>query len=224
MNLLKLALSLLLLNFTLSELAFARRGDREGFNFGSGLRLLDTNDRSLSANENQKSSNTATSGYAVTPYFGYVLFDTFNVGLAGLFESSSADSRELTQDNRRVERTSETALKAGSLFGRFLFAKFFYFEGGIGVYNQKTNVKNEYTSETSKGSFEGEHDEYSTDGVGLGYNVGAGLELSITNGFFFTTNYMVRSFQLRDGGESIGKKRARMERRELNFGLCHYVN
>lgn len=216
---------IILLSLSISGTSYAKRDKRNGFNFGVSLRLLDTEDKSLAGNETVKNSEIQTEVQSVRPYFGVVIFDAFNVGLSGLFENQKTQEQLVsTEDERSISRTSQSILKSYNLFSRFMFAKFMYFEGGFGLYDRTTKVENEFTSDKGDGIFVGEREEYRVRGVGFGYHLGGGLEIPVTNGFYFTANYLVRTFQLRDQSkDTIGKKRARVQKRELTFGLSHYV-
>jgi len=216
--------SLLFLGFAPN--ALAKKDQREGLNFGLGLHFSNGDDKSLAGDETTKDSHKKSAVQSVSPYLGYVFFDTINLGINGLFEQASAEETQTTKaDNRKNKRTSDSTLKSGGLFLRFLFAKFMYFEGGMGIYDRRLHVQNEYTSDGGDGIFTGQREEYTVHGIGPGYHLGAGIEVAVINGFYFTTNYLVRSFTLRDKSSgSIGKKRARVEQRELTFGLAHYVD
>jgi hypothetical protein len=209
-----------------STAAYAKRDKRDGLNFGLNLRMVSDDDKSLAGDETNKNSHTETNATSVSPYIGLVFLDYFNMGLSGMFEQSSSHERTTSQkDDSKIDRTSESTLKGLSIFARFLFGKFMYFEGGFGVYDRRMNVQNQYTTEDGDGIFTGKREEYSVHGLGPGYHLGAGIEIAVINGFYFTSSYMHRGFTLRDrSSDSLGKKRAKVEQRELAFGIAHYVD
>jgi hypothetical protein len=220
-----LILGILVGAFTAPE-AHARRSDREGFNFGVGIRAVGQSDdqKGLDGSANSRSKSQSQ---AVHPRVGFAFAEHFNVGLSGYFETLDNEQSFVSQDgNQQIDRQSSTTIKGGSLFGRFMFAKFMHFEAGFGLYDRRTMVKDTYTNKNSDGGFEGTEDAKSTRGVGPGYHVGLGLEVPITNGFFFSSDFVLRAAQIRDykEGGDIGKKRSRIEGREVVFGISHYID
>lgn len=202
--------------------ASARRSDREGFNFGTTVRLMDADDRSEAGAQTTNTTRTQSSGQAFSPYLGYS-FGEINIGLVGNVENSNQTIDERSTTNQQVIRRSETNTKALSLFGRFNFGKVMFLEAGFGLYNQTNDVHTEYKIAGDGGSFSGKSENYKLEGTGPGYHVGGGLELPIDNGFFFTGSYLVRSFSLRDQTKSeFGDKIGSQQKRELSFGLSYY--
>jgi len=210
----------------ISTNAEARRSKREGLNFGTSVRVVSDSDSNFAGDESRKDRHVEGNTQAVNPHVGYVFGDYLNLGLAMTFENSELKETEKNVDTGVTSsRTKDTSLKGGSIFARFLFAKVMFFEAGFGLYDRRTSVNNEDTSGTSSGSFNGTREVYQERGVGPGYHAGAGIEIPVTNGFYFTSAYMTRIFQLRDyeGKDDLGSKRARIQRREISFGLSHYV-
>jgi len=209
-----------------SSIAEAKRNPRDGVNFGIGLRLFDAaNQTNGQGDENDSQKNSETT--AIHPYLGIVLGDHFNLGISGMFEEqSSKDSFTSKDGDQEIERTSNATMKAGNIFLRFMFAKYMYFEAGIGLYDQRIKITDEYRDLDASGNFTGERAQNDSHGAGPGYHLGGGVEIHITNGFFVTANYLYRAIQLRDydSDSEIGRKRSRIEKRELTFGLAHYVN
>lgn len=214
------------LSLALAGPAFGKRDRREGFNFGLGLRAIGSH--ADTTGRDGENDQIKTGGVqSVTPYFGYVVAERFNIGISGIFENEETHERFKNKaGNQEVRREATSSLKGGGLFTRFLFAQMMFFEGGVGIYDRRQKFVDEYYSRDKEGQFTGERDEYTLRGIGPGYHLGVGLEVAFTNGFYFTTNYTYRAVQLRDykGSDGIGKKRARLEKRELNFGLAHYLN
>lgn len=212
---------------SLASPAYARRGERNGFTFGLSMRALDNRDSSLAGDDAYSSKDKQSSVDAVNPHMGWAFSDTFNIGLMGTFESSSLEERDVSADGgQEVRRTQESTLKGGGLYLRFLFAKYMYFEGGFGIYDRRISVDNQYVIPGDGDSFVGRRETYSIRGVGPGYQLGFGIEVPVTNGFYFTSAYIARILQLRDynGDGDVGGKRARIQQREVAFGLSHYVN
>ncbi len=196
---------------------------REGFNFGTGLRLVGTQDSTFAANNSEKNSQNETSGQAVTPYAAYA-FQYFNLGMSFYQEKVSQTISETSTDGQQqIKRSSSIDTRGASLFGRLQFGKVMYLELGGGYYTNKVAVDNEVKNLTG-GSFQGSANSYSLNTAGLGAHYGAGLELPIVNGFYFTGSYIVRIMQLRDmsGGSELGSKKSSSEKHELGFGLAYY--
>lgn len=203
--------------------AYARRSDREGLNFGTSVRLMDSDNRSDSPSAADPATRTQTAGQAFSPYVGYS-FGELNFGLAGMIENRHDTSSESTAStNQQVTRDLQTSTKALSLFARFNFGKVMFMEIGAGAYSQATDVHNEYKLVSDGGQFTGKSEDYKVAGMGPGYNIGGGLELPISNGFYFTGAYMVRSYNLRDTTKSeYGSKIGTQQKRELTFGMAYY--
>lgn len=202
--------------------AFARRSDREGLNFGTNVRLMDADERTESTGNSEKTTRTQSSGQAFSPYLGYS-FGEINLGLAGNIESRKETIDERTSANQQIIRNAQTNTKALSLFGRFNFGKVMFMEAGFGVYNQVTDVHTEYKLAGESGSFSGKSEDDKIEGIGPGYHVGGGIELAISNGFYFTGAYTVRAFSLRDQTKSeFGDRLGSQQKRELSFGIAYY--
>jgi len=207
----------------LSTAAFAKKDKRDGFNFGTGIRLIGANDKINPTESSENTTVTKTSGQAFTPYVGYS-FGALNLGLAGYIESSTQEVNEKNKDGTvEIKRSTESSTKGISIFGRFLFGKVMFFEVGGGYYAQNLSMDNEYKTNTANG-FEGTSDSYSLNTSGLGTHFGGGLEIPIDDGFYFTGAYILRILQLRDmnSGSEFGTKHSVQEKRELTFGLAHY--
>jgi len=217
---------ILMATLGISSIAEAKRNPRDGINFGVGLRMFDIVNRTNGQGD-EKDSQKNSETTAVHPYVGIVLGDHFNLGISGMFEEqSNKDSFTSKDRDQEIERTSSSTMKSGNLFLRFMFAKYMYFEAGFGLYDQKVKVTDEYKQLDASGNFTGERTEYNSHGAGPGYHLGGGVEMHITNGFFVTANYLYRAIQLRDydSNDEIGRKRSRLEKRELTFGIAHYVH
>lgn len=205
--------------------AYARRSDREGVNFGTSVRLMDSDNRSNAPSASDPSTRSQSTGQAFSPYAGYS-FGELNFGLAGLIENRHDVNHESTAStNQEVTRDAQTVTKALSLFARFNFGKVMFMEIGGGAYSETTDVHNEYRLAGDSGNFTGKSDDYKLAGIGPGYHVGGGMELAITNGFYFTGAYMVRSYSLRDTTKSeYGSLIGTQQKRELSFGISYYNN
>ena len=203
--------------------AMARSTGRQGLNFGTSVKLMD-GDNSTNANSStDKNSHTKTSGQSFSPYMAYS-FSEINLGAVCTVEQSGEEYNETsTTNNQQIYRKTNAATKSFSLFGRFNFGKVMFMEAGFGVYNQVVDVHTENRIVGNGGQFTGQNEDYTIQGMGPGYHVGGGLELPISNGFYFTSAYLVRSFQLRDQSKSdIGEKMANQQKRELTFGIAYY--
>jgi hypothetical protein len=207
--------------------AQARRASREGLNFGTTVRLLDNDERTIAGLGSDKNTKMESSSQAVNPYIAYA-FESLNIGLMASVESKASRLEEQSEDgSEKTTRTTDVDGKGGSLFARFLFGNVFFFVGGVGLYQekQKVSIETKRSVDGSEGEFTGDLDEYQVEGIGPGYHVGGGLELPMGAGFFFSTAYQVRTVQLRDhaGGSELGRKRSQQQKREVLFGISHYT-
>ncbi len=202
--------------------AFARKANtRSGVNFGTSVRVMDTDERT--AERNGKSSSSSA---AVNPFVGYA-WDDFNLGLALASENKETESREDAADGlSTTHRKQMLTSKGASIFLRYLFGNVFFFEVAGGAYQERLEVESETTHPESDTTFTGEKDKYAVNGVGPGYHVGAGLELPMGGGFFFTSAYQLRMVQLRapTSGSELGKKRSQEQKREVLFGIEYYAH
>ena len=189
---------------------FAEAGsNREGFNFGTSVRVLNGDDRTYASDGNDKQTQTKSDSQAVIPFVGYS-FGLFNIGLQATAESRTSEAIETsTSTKQEVRRNTESSLKGASLFARFLFGEVMFMEVGAGLYDQSVKVNNTYTSANGEGIFTGERETYEIKGSGPGYHMGGGIELPMGGNFYFTSAYMVRMIQLREtAGGIVGKKKA----------------
>jgi len=197
---------------------------RQGFNFGTSVSSIDTTETSNGGEGSSLTTNTQGSGMSVTPYIGYA-WTYFDLGLVYSSESVTSNSIETSADgSHTTTRNTSDQGKSLSLFARYMFASVFFFEGGFGGYQDTTTVHSETRQLQSNNAFNGSQDDYQLKGVGLGYHGGIGLELPMSNGFFFTAAYQVRSVQLRDHFDSntLGHKMSDSQRREALFGVAYY--
>jgi hypothetical protein len=205
----------------------ARGRDREGFNFGASFGYETASDRNFSSNVSATKANVESSGSTVSPYFGYVMGEHFNLGISAIFNSTSVKEDESNAEFRqRVERNKQISTKALNAFTRFLFGGVMYFELGAGIYDQGMSIKNAYVSDMDGGAFSGHREQYSIRGLGTGYHMGGGFEVPMSRGFFFTSSYVVRVYNLRNyrGSGDLGGKVGFNQKRDISFGLSHYVN
>jgi hypothetical protein len=105
-----------------------------------------------------------------------------------------------------------------------MFTNVFFFEAGMGLVQETRSVESENRTLQDGGSFEGKSTSYSIKGTGPGYHASIGLELPITNGFYFTSAYQTRMVTLWDykGGGDLGGKRSLIQKREVLFGIAFY--
>ncbi len=206
--------------------AFAGRRDREGFNFGTSFGYETGQDRNFASDTSSTKSNVDTSSSSVSPYLGVVVSEYFNLGISSIFRSSSVHEREHNiASSQRVERDKQINTKAVNLFTRFLFGETMFFELGAGLYDQSLNIHNEYLSDYDNGAFDGQREDYTVRGIGTGYHMGGGIEVPINRGFYFTSSYIVRVYNLRNyrGNGDLGAKVGYNQKRDISFGLSHYV-
>ena len=209
-----------------ADVAQARKSKRTGLNFGANLRVVTDNNRSNASDKSPVKSDVTSAINSVAPYVGFVAGRYLNIGVAALMDRTEDTVTEFNESTgNTLFRHRSVDVKAMSLFSRFLFADVMFFEASAGVYEQNTTVFNESTSPVVGAEFTGSREEYKVRGLGTGYSLGAGLELPIVNGFYFSSAYNMRAYQLRDynGNGDLGKKLSRVERKEFTFGIAHYV-
>lgn len=208
--------------------AYGRKGSREGFNFGTSLRLMgaDGNTYGQEAGENStRDSKINSTSQSISPFVGYAFREFLNLGAMFYFEQGKASSVDRTLDgSAETIREQDSSINGAGIFARFLFANVMFFEGGLGVYQQTLSTTTENRN-LNGSTINGTRGDNQVRGIGPGYHVGGGLELPVVNSFYFTATYLIRSFQQRDynaSSQAIGRKQANQEKRELTFGLMHY--
>lgn len=219
---------------SISSVAMARgrSSDRNGFNFGTSVKMQTGDDRTFSGGDSDKNVQVKSSSQSINPYMGYSINGLINLGIVVMMDDIHSETIEKSQDgNQELIRKKDTTSKGASLFGRFLFGKVMFLELGGGVYHEKTKFENETKSNTEDGAFEGQREEYDVTGIGPGYHFGGGVEIPMGGGFYFSTAYLVKVFQLRNSSDGntggldlFGKKRAYDQRRELQFGVSHFID
>lgn len=223
-NLAVAAVAVVVGTFAATNAEARSRSSRSGFNFGTTVRVLDSSDSTRAGEGSDKNTKTTSESMAVNPYLGYA-FGSFNLGLVYSGEQRHMLQTEESEDGlSTTERKTDVEGRGGSLFMRFMFGEVFFFEGGAGLYQEKLTVHTETKHDQGAGVFSGEEDSYQVKGTGPGYHVGAGLELQMGGGFYFTSQYQTRIVQLRDydGGSDLGKKRSSTQKREVLFGIAYY--
>lgn len=210
-----------------SSIAHAKRQGRTGLNFGTNLRLLNVGDKRYAGSETNKDISTKTHNQNVSPFVGLVFTDFLSLGLSASFEEQNSNIVEInTETNQKNERREDTILKSVSLYTRFLFAGVMFLEGGLGVYDRRINVNNEYNSSAGDGVFEGSRESYVSRGVGPGYHIGGGVEIPVARGFYVSSSYSNRVIvlrQIRSSNIDFGRRRAKVQQREIAFGLSYYL-
>lgn len=209
-----------------STIALARYEDRSGINFGTTIKILSNIDSNKDSDENISNSKVNSKSSAVHPYVGYAFAEFFNVGLTVGYENYFSVKTYLNKISaQKISLTTQTQIKSVSLYSRFMFADYFYFESGLGIYQQKLSIINEFTFTNGTGVFSGEKEEYSSTGIGLGWHFGGGIEIPIINGFYVNTNYIVRAIEIHDfkNNSEIGPRKGVSQSQELNFGIVYYL-
>ena len=222
LNIIVAATTLLLL----SQQGYAKKSKRRGFNFGSSFSFNSGNENGFASDDSPTQAKVTESGSSVSPYLGYVMGEHLNLGMSFSFADSSRHEIEKNdQDGRIVNRDKTSSLRSMSIFSRFLFGQVMFMEAGFGVYDQRIAVVNEYTANQGGGAFTGQRDEYKLRGVGTGYHFGAGVEIPIDNGFYFTAAYNTQTYNLRvfKGAADLGPKLGINQRRVISFGLSHFL-
>ncbi len=210
---------------TFASPAEARRANRNGVNFGTSVRVLDTNERTHAGKGSDRNTKFTSNSQAINPYLGYA-FDDLNLGLTFSAENKDTATEEALADGTMItNRNSHLSSRGLSLFVRYNFGGVFFFEGAGGIYEERLKVVSETKHNIGGGEFTGERDEYEVRGVGPGYHAAGGIELQMGAGFYFTAAYQVRMVQLRDleKGAELGAKRSQTQKREILFGIAHYA-
>ncbi|MEZ4741450.1 MAG: hypothetical protein R3B45_03240 [Bdellovibrionota bacterium] len=211
--------------------AYGKKNRREGFNFGTGVKVLSADDRMFPSSESDKQRYINSTSQAFSPYFGFSNC-VINAGLRVNISEVKTHETERPKNNVE-EKVSDSSIstKSANLFTRFLFGKILFLEAGIGVYSEKQKVSIVSTNatgsnEADSGSFTGEKEEYEIDGSGPGYHLGGGFEVATGAGFYFYGSYLNEIYQINEGTSIFGSehKQAYKQRRELQFGLSHYYN
>lgn len=199
------------------------RSDRTGFTFGTTMRLVDHSDRTSPGLDSDKKTISTGESSFVNPYVGYS-FGALSLGLSYSSENKTSRITESTAAGEMTIRNTDQTSRGLSVLGRFLFANVFFFESGMGFFQDTLNVATENRTPQAAGSFEGQADGYSVKGTGPGYHAAFGLELPITAGFYFTSMYQARMVTLWDyrGGSDLGRKRSQTQKREVLFGVAYY--
>lgn len=209
----------------LASPAYARRGERDGFNFGSTLRMVTADEPSIATNAGGNSKRAASEVHTVRPQLGYVFNGIFHLGMDMTFESESRqESLNGLSEDQKINSEKTSDLTGAGLVSRFLFGRVMYLEAGVGYYERKATVFNEYTTDLGNGAFTGQKEQFKTRAVGMGYHLGGGVEFPIAYGFHFTSNYLVHNYALKPYrmDASIKRDSEQETRRELNFGLNYY--
>lgn len=209
--------------FAAGNAAARGRNERTGFTFGTTLRMVDTSDRTNPGPDSDKKTVSTSDSSFVSPYLGYS-FGALSLGLSYSTERKTSSITEVTSTGATAVRHTSQASRGASIFTRFLFASVFFFESGVGLFQDTLNVDTENRTPQDGSAFEGKSDSYSVKGTGPGYHAAFGLELPITAGFYFTTMYQARMVTLWDytGGSDLGRKRSQTEKREVLFGVAYY--
>ncbi len=212
--------------FGLTQNAWARRDRRDGFNFGSTVKLVDTDDRRFAVGESTRDSRSQRSVQSFTPYVAYAFDGVFNLGLATTMQQSSEKITDNAKDSGdEILRSIDSSLKAGNLFVRLLFGRVMFLEVGTGLYSETIQVENEYKTLLSDGSYEGRREKFNASAMGLGYHGAIGVEIEMGNGFYFSSAFITRVYNLKESkNKDLGAKTGYQQNRELNFGIAYYYN
>ena len=197
---------------------------RTGINFGASVRALNTSQQAQPGQGSDNNTAVNTNGNEISAYVGYA-WTSLSLGLAYTNETASTHSTQISTDGQsKIDQLTETKGSGEDLFVRYLFGKYFYFQAGVGLYQQTLNVSNETRLNSSGSAFTGTLDAHTYNGSGPSYHGGGGIELPITGGFCFTTAYTVRIVELFSNvtGTSIGQKASTLQKSELLFGLAYY--
>jgi hypothetical protein len=217
-------LAMLLLAFSLAQVSFARRDRRDGFNFGTTVKLVDTDDRRYAVGDATRDSRSERTMQSFTPYVGYAFAGALNLGLAATLQHGTEKMLDTAKDGQdEISREISASLNAGNLFARRLFGKVMFMELGVGLYSEQVSATTEFNSLLADGTYSGRREHSKTQSMGMGYHGGIGAELEMGAGFFFTSSFLTRVYHLKEvKGGDMGAKTGYQQNRELNFGLAYY--
>ncbi|MGE0172777.1 MAG: outer membrane beta-barrel protein [Oligoflexales bacterium] len=208
-----------------SSSAYAKKSKREGFNFGVNLRLVDSDRPTLAKDDDGTARRSTSEVRSVKPYFGYAFDGVFHLGLKMIFEDEkSQENLVLVPNVSRVETQKTSSLNGGGAVARLLFGNVMFFEVGAGYYERLTKLDVEVTTDSDNGNFSGSREAHKTRAAGLGYHAGAGLEIPITAGFFFSSDYTAYFYKLKayKNNTDINRGDEPEAAQELSFGLSYY--
>lgn len=210
----------------IAQNAWARRDRRDGFNFGTTVKLVDTDDRRFAVGESTRDSRSKRAVQSFTPYMGYAFDGMFNLGIAATLQQSSERVTDKAKDGSdEILRSIDSSLKAGNLFVRLLFGRVMFLEAGTGLYSESIKVENEYKTLLGDGSYEGRREQFNASAMGLGYHGAIGVEIEMGNGFYFSSSFITRVYNLKESkNKDLGSKTGYQQNRELNFGIAYYYN
>lgn len=212
---------IVVMTLLISTQAFARRSSsRDGFNFGTGLRLLNVEDSRSNGEDKISESDSILS---VRPFIGYAFLGLFNVGVKATIERTESSTKIQPLKSTESTTTSQVGLLQGSsAFARLLFGRVMFLEATVGVY-RGSNVTNTSTRKITNGNVVGTDSSESGSGVGIGYSFGGGIEIPITEGFFFSSAFTARTIKMQNyPTEPISDKMTNSQS-EIEFGIIHYL-
>lgn len=210
----------------LSSPALARRGERSGFNFGTTMRASGYDSSRHGSAVQTAGDHESADGQSIKPYLGYATGGIFNFGLNATVEKNHKTTTYPTSEKSQTEVTQSSQLRGAAIFGRLLFGQILYFEGSIGGYSEKLSSSTEQLELGGNGTFTGTRTDSSLRAFGTGYSFGGGFELPISYGFYFTGNYSITSYRLREVKSSteLGSSLENQESKALAFGIAYYGN
>jgi hypothetical protein len=219
------AIAALLVGTTLSTNAYAKRSRRDGFNFGVNLRVLDTDRPTLAKDDDGTTRRATSEERSVKPHFGYSFDGVFHLGLKMIFEEEQGvENLVLVPNESRVESMRTSTLGGGGPVARLLFGNVMFLEVGAGYYERMTKLDVEVTTDDGDGNFSGKREQHKTRAAGLGYHAGAGVEIPISDGFFFSSDYTAYFYKLRAYKNNTDLNRGQEDEKtqEVSFGLSYY--
>lgn len=214
------------LTLVLTDTGEARRRSKKiGFTFGANV-ISKNSQSQMDPNASAKNTITdAVDSYGYAPHVGYN-FGTIGLGLR--YTSKIEESIYLERDNgsSNQDKQFKKLLEANdtSIYARINFGVILYLETGIGYYTQSTSTDNKTTTDSNQAKFEGERNQFTQKGSGLGYHSAFGFEVPVGHNFFFTGCVMMINYEIKNDkkGESYKQDLGQYKNRDLNFGFSYY--
>lgn len=210
---------------SLSEVAYGRRAQRDGFNFGTSLYLDSGSEPSVLGGNSGSGQSLQREEQRYKPYVGYAFNQTLNLGVGFDIERQTSDNRISGINPGESLLISESKqLGGGHLFARLLFGKIFFMQAGVGYYERKVNKEAEVELVSGEGYFSGRREEWSVRAGGAGFHGTIGLEIPVTQGFYVASSYEARILRLNKISSSgdVANYSGDEQIKQFNFGIAYY--
>lgn len=221
----KRVLVIFLVSVGMTQVAFAKKSRRDGFNFGTSVYLNGGSEPGITEQDGGQGQTLHRSEQRFKPHVGYVFGRTFNLGLGLDLEQETRQSQvEGIEADERLSIDETKELNGGYIFGRLLFGQIFFIQAGFGYYQREISKEASVEVMSAEGYFSGRREEWSVKAGGPGLHSAIGLEIPITVGFYVASQYEVRRLVMKKittsgnlsnyNGDELAK--------QYNFGISYY--